>query len=142
MVVEPFNLGGHEPKKLGKRGLGERPSKDKRARSIKQEDRVAKAGGGFRQPASGALSGVTRKGDVKGVANYLIECKRSDRNLDQKGVYLSHEVLLGIEEEAAHAGKTPVLQIDLDGRPKGRKRWFLVPDDVFYESLAPTPSKE
>lgn len=138
-MPQPFRPNDREPSKIEPRGLGDRPSKQKRAKSIKQEDRVAKGGGGYRQPASGALSGVGRKGDVKGVGNYLIECKRSDRKLDEKGLYLSHDVLLGIELEAAAVGKTPVLQVDLDGRPRGRKRWFVVPDDVFYEALAGAP---
>src|SRR5271170_2707595 len=113
MGLEPFSIGDRSPRKPQRRGLNERPSKDKRAKSIKQEERIARAGGGLRQPASGALQGVGRKGDVKGVGNFLIEAKRSDRNLEQKGVYFSHEVLLDIEEHAAAAGKAPALQFDL-----------------------------
>lgn len=126
-MVEPFNLSSHEPRKIRPSALTDEPTKLQKSR--RQERRVAKTGGGRPQPASGGLPG--RHGDVRDVADFLIECKGSDF----AGFYLSEKILSKIEKEALGAGKIPALAVELRGKKKGRKRYFVVSEDVFFDRI-------
>lgn len=108
----------------------------KKEKSLRQERRVAKKGRGHAVPGSGNQLG--KPGDVRlrrhsktRIEDILVECKRTD-NI---GIYLSDKVLRKHESEAADDGKTPVFQVDMDGRKNGRRRWFLVPEELWDEFL-------
>jgi len=106
----------------------------KKEKSLRQERRVAKRGSGHAVPGSGNQIG--RPGDVRlrhrgkiTIEDILVENKRSDN----VGLYLSDATLAKHEDEAASDGRTPVFQFDIDGRKKGRKRWFLIPEELWEE---------
>lgn len=120
-----FHLNDFEAKKPAFFATRADTGKQKR-KSRAQEDRVAKLGGGFRQAASGAARGAAKKGDVRGVGKFLIECKRTDASW----IYIEPKVFAKIEREAATLGKKPAVQIDVDGRRSGCSSWLLVPCDV------------
>ena len=106
----------------------EEDTKTKKRKSRQQEDRLAKKGGGRRVVASGALPG--KPGDVE-FDKFLVEAKRTDGI----GIYLSDKKLLKAEDEAASQGCAPAVAFDLDGRTRGRKKWILIPEDVFFPML-------
>ena len=124
-----FSLDNHEPKKIRGAQLGVETTKHQRSHA--QERRVAREGGGHRQSGSGARPGASRKADVTGVEDYLIECKRTDG----AGLYLAKTTFEKIEREAAAVGKAPAIQVDIDGRKTGRKRWIIIPEDEFYDLI-------
>lgn len=77
--------------------------------SVQQERRIAKAVGGHRVAASGALPGA--KGDVK-TAEWLIEAKQTIRSRYS----LTLAVWRKIEREALEKGKKPALIVEMAGR--------------------------
>lgn len=103
--------------------------KKQRAKSIKQENRVAKAIGGRRQKASGALPG--NKGDVRSV-ELLGECKRTDK----KSISITLEYLAKITKEASFYNKIPCVAIEIETPPKFvNKDWVMVPAGFLQELL-------
>jgi len=110
----------------------------KKEKSLRQERRVAKRGKGHTVPGSGNQIGrpgdvrLTRKSSSKtAFEDILVENKRTDN----MGFYLSDGTLAKHEAEAVADGKTPVFQFDMDGRKKGRKRWFLIPEELWDELI-------
>jgi hypothetical protein len=100
-----------------------------RRKSMKQENRVAKAVKGRRQKASGALPGS--KGDVRSV-ELLGECKRTDK----KSISITIEYLQKITEEAAYYSKIPSVAIEIESPPKFVNRdWILLPAGFVQELL-------
>ena len=94
-----------------------------------QENRVAKATGGRRQKASGALPGS--KGDVRSV-ELLNECKRTDK----KSISITIEYLQKITQEAAFYNRIPSVAIEIESPPKFVNRdWILVPAGFFNELI-------
>lgn len=103
--------------------------KTRKKKSMAQENRVAKATGGRRQKASGALPGS--KGDVRSV-EMLNECKRTDK----KSISISIEYLQKITQEAAFYNKVPSVAIEIESPPKFVNRdWILVPAGFFNELI-------
>lgn len=103
--------------------------KKKRKKSMKQEDRVADALGGYRQKASGALPG--NRGDVKGV-ELLGECKRTDK----KSISITIQYLEKITHEAVAYDRIPAVAIEFGNTPKlVSKDWVMVPSDFMQELL-------
>lgn len=103
--------------------------KKKRKKSMRQEDRVADALGGYRQKASGALAG--NRGDVKGV-ELLGECKRTDK----KSISITLAYLEKITMEAVSYDRIPAVAIEFGNTPKlVSKDWVMVPSDFMQELL-------
>jgi hypothetical protein len=103
--------------------------KKKRKKSMKQEDRVADALGGYRQKASGALPG--NRGDVKGV-ELLGECKRTDK----KSISITIAYLEKITHEAVAYDRIPAVAIEFGNTPKMVSRdWVMVPAEFMQELL-------
>jgi len=103
--------------------------KKKRKKSMKQEDRVADALGGYRQKASGALPG--NRGDVKGV-ELLGECKRTDK----KSISITVKYLEKITHEAVAYDRIPAVAIEFGDTPKLVSRdWVMVPSEFMQELL-------
>jgi len=103
--------------------------KKKRKKSMKQEDRVADALGGYRQKASGALPG--NRGDVKGI-ELLGECKRTDK----KSISITIAYLEKITHEALAYDKIPAVAIEFGNTPKMvSKDWVMVPVEFMQELL-------
>jgi hypothetical protein len=103
--------------------------KEQRRKSMKQEDRVAKRVGGYRQKASGALPG--NRGDVKGV-ELLGECKRTDK----KSISITLAYLEKITHEAVAYDKIPAVAIEFGNTPKMVSRdWVMVPADFMQDLL-------
>lgn len=90
-------------------------------RSQAQEQRLAKAGGGKVQKASGA--GWVHKNDVK-TDRFLIEAKCRLRP-DAKSITILLEWLEENEVNAMSVGRDPMLAFELGGRD-----WFVIPDHV------------
>jgi hypothetical protein len=112
----PSYFSGNEKKKQRKKSMG-------------QENRVAKAIGGRRQKASGALPGA--KGDVRAV-ELLAECKRTDK----KSISITIEYLQKITQEAGFYGKIPCVAIEIESPPKFvNKDWILLPAGFVNELL-------
>lgn len=106
-----------------------REQKKQRAKSMAQENRVAKNVGGKRQKASGALPGV--RGDVKSV-ELLGECKRTDK----KSISITLEYLAKITKEASYYNKIPCVAIEIEAPPKFVNRdWVLLPAGFVQELL-------
>lgn len=106
-----------------------REQKKQRAKSMAQENRVAKNVGGKRQKASGALPGV--RGDVKSV-ELLGECKRTDK----KSISITLEYLAKITKEASYYNKIPCVAIEIESPPKFVNRdWVLLPAGFVQELL-------
>ena len=112
-------------------------SENTKIRSSKQERRIAEQNRGRAVRGSGCnpenpsdvvlpAPGLLQTSATEG-APIRVECKRTD----SKGLYLSDKVLDKIEAEAAAFGHTPVLQVDLDGRPRGRKQWYVIPAELW-----------
>ena len=124
-----FDLSKHTPKKLSHGATFSPSGPPRKVKSRAQEDRIAKLGGGRRQPASGAQRAASAKGDVRGIKNYLVECKFTDANW----IYVEPKVFPKIEREAATLGKTPLVQLDINGRNEDKdeiRSWFLMPGAV------------
>lgn len=103
--------------------------KKKRRKSMRQEDRVADALGGYRQKASGALPG--NRGDVKGV-ELLGECKRTDK----KSISITLAYLEKITMEAVSYNRIPAVAIEFGDTPKlVSKDWVMVPAEFMQELL-------
>jgi len=103
--------------------------KKKRRKSMRQEDRVADALGGYRQKASGALPG--NRGDVRGV-ELLGECKRTDK----KSISITLAYLEKITMEAISYDRIPAVAIEFGNTPKLVSRdWVMVPSDFMQELL-------
>jgi len=103
--------------------------KTRKRKSMAQEGRVAKATGGRRQKASGALPGS--KGDVRSV-ELLNECKRTDK----KSISITIEYLQKITQEASFYNKVPSVAIEIESPPKFVNRdWILVPAGFFNELI-------
>ena len=103
--------------------------KQRKRKSMAQENRVAKATGGRRQKASGALPGS--KGDVRSV-ELLNECKRTDK----KSISITIEYLQKITQEAAFYNRIPSVAIEIESPPKFVNRdWILVPAGFFNELI-------
>jgi hypothetical protein len=103
--------------------------KKQRNKSMAQENRVAKAIGGRRQKASGALPGA--KGDVRAV-ELLAECKRTDK----KSISITIDYLQKITQEAGYYGKIPCVAIEIQSPPKFvNKDWILLPAGFVNELL-------
>lgn len=103
--------------------------KKKRKKSMKQEDRVADALGGYRQKASGALPG--NRGDVKGI-ELLGECKRTDK----KSISITIAYLEKITHEAVAYDRIPAVAIEFGSTPKLVSRdWVMVPAEFMQELL-------
>lgn len=106
-----------------------REKKQQRAKSIAQENRVAKSVGGNRQKASGALPGS--KGDIKSI-ELLGECKRTDK----KSISITLEYLAKITQEASYYNKIPCVAIEIGSPPKFvNKDWVLLPAGFVQELL-------
>jgi hypothetical protein len=106
-----------------------REQKKQRAKSMAQENRVAKSVGGKRQKASGALPGV--RGDVKSV-ELLGECKRTDK----KSISITLDYLEKITKEASFYNKIPCVAIEIQSPPKFVNRdWVLLPAGFVQELL-------
>lgn len=106
-----------------------REQKKQRAKSMKQENRVAKAVRGRRVKASGALPGS--KGDVRSV-ELLGECKRTDK----KSISITLEYLEKITKEAGFYNKIPCVAIEIESPPKFvNKDWVLLPAGFVTELL-------
>ena len=106
-----------------------REQKQKRKKSMDQEDRIAKAVGGKRQKASGALPGA--RGDVRSV-ELLNECKRTDK----KSISISIEYLQKITKEASFYNCIPSVSIEIASPPKFVNRdWVLLPAGFVKELL-------
>lgn len=80
-----------------------------------QEKQIAKETGGSRNAGSGAFS---RKGDVR-AGEFLIEAKWTSK----RSISLKAEVLEKIVSEALREGRTPVVQVELNGRAYGIVEW-------------------
>jgi len=99
--------------------------KDRRHKSMKQEDRVAGALGGHRVPGSGAFD--NRKGDAD-VPGFLMEAKRTDG----KVMTIRMDWLDKIRKEASAAQKLPALTLEFgDWGYNVERDWVLVPLSVF-----------
>lgn len=83
-----------------------------------QEKRIAKQTGGSRNAGSGAF---LRKGDIR-AGDVLVEAKWTGK----KSFTLKADVLEKIVQEALAEGRTPLLQVELNGRAYGLMEW----DDV------------
>lgn len=95
--------------------------KKRRRKSMKQEDRVADAFGGYRQAGSGAVAG--RRGDAKGV-ELLGECKRTEK----KSISIKMDYLEKITQEAVSYNRIPAVAIEFEDTPKLVPRdWVLLP---------------
>jgi len=106
-----------------------REQKQKRAKSIAQENRVARRVGGSRQKASGAVPGS--RGDIKSV-ELLGECKRTDK----KSISITLEYLEKITQEASYYNKIPCVAIEIASPPKFVNRdWILLPAGFVQELL-------
>ena len=106
-----------------------REQNQKRKKSMDQEDRIAKAVGGKRQKASGALPGA--RGDVRSV-ELLNECKRTDK----KSISISIEYLQKITKEASFYNCIPSVSIEIASPPKFVNRdWVLLPAGFVKELL-------
>jgi len=106
-----------------------REQKKQRAKSMAQENRVAKSVGGRRQKASGALPGV--RGDVRSV-ELLGECKRTDK----KSISITLDYLEKITKEAGYYNKIPCVAIEIQSPPKFVNRdWVLLPAGFVQELL-------
>ena len=106
-----------------------REQKQTRKKSMDQEDRIAKAVGGKRQKASGALPGA--RGDVRSV-ELLNECKRTDK----KSISISIEYLQKITKEASYYNCIPSVSIEIASPPKFVNRdWVLLPAGFVKELL-------
>lgn len=77
-------------------------------RPRRQEEKVAKATGGRRQPGSGAFD--TLKGDTSS-DDFLVECKRSK---GKKSIRLEAKWLVKIYSEAYADAKFPAIDIQFD----------------------------
>lgn len=100
-------------------------------KSHKQEERVAKALKGRKQPASGALPVPGLKGDIR-EDRFLIEAKRTDA----QSIRVKASWLVKIEAEAEAIGKFPALSLELgEGLPLSEKDWCLIPMSVFKKLL-------
>ena len=118
-----------EPRKPRSRALDSGYGKQDKSR--KQEDRVAKALKGRRQPASGSLPVPALKGDVC-EDQFLIEAKRTDSN----SIRIQSSWLVKIEAQANAVGKVPALSIELaNDIPLAEKDWCLIPLSVFQSLL-------
>lgn len=107
-------------------------------KSRQQEERVAEALGGFRQPASGALrsgspleyetGGVRRgksygHGDVQ-LDDFLLDAKRTKMG----AIAVAVEWLRKISHEAAMKGKIPGLSLEWERLPAHVERdWVMIP---------------
>jgi len=128
-------LNDDSPKKIIKQSSLLDPStKDKKRKSIRQENRAGRIGGGHRVPGSGNQIG--RPGDARQIRHtatriedILVECKGTDGI----GLYLSDKVLDKHESEAIADGKTPVFNVEIRGRTTGRKNWYLIPEELYEE---------
>ena len=106
-----------------------REHKKRRAKSMAQEDRIAKSVGGKRQKASGALPGG--RGDVRSV-ELLGECKRTDK----KSISITLDYLEKITKEASFYNKIPCVAIEIEAPPKFvNKDWILLPAGFVQELL-------
>jgi len=109
--------------------FSENVQKKRRRKSMKQEDRVADALGGYRQKASGALPGSL--GDVRGV-ELLGECKRTEK----KSISITMKYLEKITKEAAGYNRIPAVAIEFENTPKRVPRdWVLLPAGFVSELL-------
>lgn len=100
---------------------------DQQGKSRRQEERVAKAVQGRRQPGSGSIPKAHLKGDVKHT-DFLMEAKRTDA----KSISIKGEWLLKIEDEARLLDKFPALTLEIGGIPDTiEKDWCLMPKSVF-----------
>ncbi len=87
-----------------------------RKKSIREEDTIAEALSGRRQPASGAIACADLKGDVSTDA-FLIESK-----ITSTGRYtLKATELAKIKREAYKAGKDPMFVVNISG-----ERWACI----------------
>ena len=103
--------------------------KERRRKSMKQEDRVAEAVQGRRVPGSGAFLG--RKGDVD-APNFLIEAKRTDSRV----MLIKMDWLDKIRRETLAAQKTPALAIEFGDCGRNVERDFiLISKSVFCDLL-------
>lgn len=101
----------------------------KRKKSMKQEDRLAKKLGGRRQKASGALPG--NRGDVR-MPELLAEAKRTDK----KSISIKLSYLEKISKEAVSCDCVPAVAIEFgDTPPLVEKDWVMVPAGFLRELL-------
>jgi len=105
------------------------PTKTNKARSKKQEKRIATSFGGRVQPASGALAGA--KGDVRVRGKLRMEMKLTSK----KAYRVSYEDLVKIRSECG-LGEQPVFCVDFVDGNTGRTKdsWALIPM-AFFEEL-------
>ena len=99
-------------------------NKPTRYYSKRQEQRVAKAVGGKRQPNSGATPFY--KGDVI-TDQFLIECKT--KTVDCKSFTIKEDWLLKNEEEAFAMGRESALCFDFG--PSANKRYYVISERQF-----------
>lgn len=99
--------------------------KERRRKSMKQEDRVAAEVGGHRVPGSGAFK--SQRGDVN-ATDFLMEAKRTDG----KVLTVRMDWLAKIREEAAAVQKLPALTLEFgDWGHNVERDWVMVPLSVF-----------
>jgi hypothetical protein len=84
----------------------------------KQEQRIARELGGSVNVASGALD---RKGDVRG-PGVLVEAKWTGK----KQFTVRADVVEKIVSEAWAEGRTPIVQVDLNGKHYGLVEWDYI----------------
>lgn len=128
MARGSFSLDGQKPKRRGGFSLEDHVP-TKKAKSLAHEDKIAKDGGGWRVPASGAIGGMP--GDVTGISRFLIDGKGSDTS----GMHLTQKDIEKVEAEAASQGLVPAIGLQLRGKRLGRKEWMVIPQDVFFAML-------
>ena len=102
---------------------------DKKKKSKKQEDRIAKKLGGRRQKASGARS--FSKGDVR-CPDLLVEAKRTDGET----IRVDKKWLIKITQEAMGYKLTPALSLEFENMPRlVEQDWIAVPSSFLQQLL-------
>lgn len=97
--------------------------------SKQQENKVAKALGGYRQANSGATP--FRKGDVV-TEQFLIECKTHMKPM--KSMTIKEEWLYKLREEAFAMGKN-AYALCFDFNQSDNLRYYVIPERLFIELL-------
>jgi len=99
----------------------------------KHEADLAKRMGGYRRPASGALSGM--KGDLT-AGNFLLDSKQTKNN----SIMIAGKDLVKISREAREDGKLPGLVVKIEGiATTVSPEWVMIPIEVFTELMENSP---
>lgn len=102
---------------------------DNKSRSVRHEKRMAGALGARTQPNSGALPGITQKGDLVD-DDFVYQLKLTKG----KRFSLPPEEIHSVTRQAKLQGKLPALQITMEGLPDPLPRdWVAVPLHVWKE---------